>query len=711
MARWIRRIYVRFGAPAVLIGISLLTALLMFGFLYNTMTTDTYEVELFQLSEETIRAAKTVEDPVKTELERTRAAQEVQPSYRYIEEVADNQAAVVDSLFGYVLEAKSAAEPSGEDESEPGPRNLDASLSSLRESIRLFEQNENGLRLTDDMLMSLLVLEEDMILRIEREVRNQVLSVLQDPLREAGLTQARNAAEQEIREDEQVPATAIPAAVAIARSSIVPNELVNDDLTEQQIEQARASVEPTRILQGQVLIQEGQLIDREVYRQLELAGMTEQQSNYHSVLALGLFVLIAAGLLLLVLQSAKIEGVKKAIRLTIVFVVIALSLAIMKLLEIISGNFEVVIDFIYPTALAGILVRLLIDERTAVYVTILLSASAGMMLQSGYAGVFQMDSALYVLFGGLTGIYLIRNGHRSIRILPISLAVGGVHLLYVAFYLLVNQSQYTVEEIAFYVAAALAAGLLSGTLATGVLPLFETAFGILSTMKLLELSNPNHPLLKKILTETPGTYHHSVMVANLSDAACEAIGANGLLARVGCYYHDIGKTITPQYFIENQSHGNPHDQLTPQQSRDIILAHGQDGAAILRKNKMPKELIDIAEQHHGTTLLKFFYYKAKKHNDEIPEQEYRYKGPKPQTREVAIIMVADSLEAAVRSMEAPSTEKIREMVDAITEDKLKDGQFDECDITLKELKRVKNVMCETLNGIFHSRIAYPDDRK
>lgn len=709
MAGWIRRIYLRFGAPVVLIGISFMTALLMFGFLYDTMSTDTYEVELFQLSEETIRAAKTVEDPVRTELERERAAAEVQPSYRYIEEIADNQAAVVDSLFGYVLEAKRATETDGE--VEPDPLSSDEALSNLRESIRLLEQNENGLRLTDDMLLSLLALEEDVLMRVEREVRNQVLAVLQDPLREAGLTQARNSAEQEIRGDDQVPASAIPAAAAIARANIVPNELINEELTEQQKDQARASVEPTRILQGQVLIQEGQLIDREVYRQLELAGMTEQQSNYRPVLALSLFVLIAAGLLLLVLQSAKVEGVKKAIRLTIVFVVFALSLAIMKLLEIISGNFGVVIDFIYPTALAGILVRLLIDERTAVYVTILLSASAGMMLQSGYAGVFQMDSALYVLFGGLTGIYLIRNGHRSIRILPISLAVGGVHLLYVAFYLLMNQSQYTVEEIAFYVAAALAAGLLSGTLATGLLPLFEAAFGILSTMKLLELSNPNHPLLKKILTETPGTYHHSVMVANLSDAACEAIGANGLLARVGCYYHDIGKTINPQFFIENQSHGNPHDHLSPEQSRDIILAHGKDGAAILRKQKMPKELIDIAEQHHGTTLLKFFYYKAKEQNDELPEEQYRYTGPKPQSREIAIIMVADSLEAAVRSMQSPSTEKIRKMVDSITEDKLKDGQFDECDITLKELKRVKSVMCETLNGIFHSRIAYPDDKK
>ncbi|MBT2582339.1 HDIG domain-containing metalloprotein [Planococcus sp. ISL-109] len=709
MAGWIRRMYTRFGAPVVLIGISFITAVVMFGFLYDTIATDTYEVELFQLSEETIRAAKTVEDPVRTELERERAAQEVQPSYQYIEEIANNQAALVESLFGYVFEAQQTNEQTGEE--EPEPSDYGAALGELRETIRLLEQNENGLQLTDDMLLSLLVLEEDMLWHVEWEVQNRVLAALQEPLREAGVTQARNSAEQEIRENDQIPASAIPAVVAITRSSIIRNEVVNEELTEVQIEQARASVEPTRILQGQVLIQKGQLIDREVFRQLELAGMTEQRSNFRPAVALSFFVLIAAGLLLLVLQSSKVEGVKKVIRLTIVFAVIALSLLMMKLLEVISGNFDVVIDFIYPTAFAGILVRLLVDERTAVFVTILLSACAGMLLQSGYAGIFQMDAALYVLFGGLTGIYLIRSGQRSIRILPISLAVGGIHLLYVAFYLLVNQSQYTPEEIGFYAAAAIAAGLLSGTLATGLLPLFETAFGILSTMKLIELSNPNHPLVKRILTETPGTYHHSVMVANLSDAACEAIGANGLLARVGCYYHDIGKTVNPQYFIENQTHGNAHDRLKPEQSRDIILAHGKDGAAILRKHKMPKELIDIAEQHHGTTLLKSFYYKAKEQHENVPEQEYRYEGPKPQSRENAIIMIADSLEAAVRSKDAASPEKIRELVDSITEDKLKDGQFDDCDITLKELKKAKSVMCETLNGIFHSRIAYPDDKK
>lgn len=708
MTGWIKRMYMRFGAPAVLIGISLLMAAAMFAFLYDTLATDTYEVELFQLSEETIRSAKTVEDPVRTEMERERAAQEVQPSYRYLDDIADNQVAVISSLFGYVAEVQ---EGSGPPEEEPAPPDYREELAALREAIRLLEQNDNGLQLSDEMLLSLLMLELEPLSRVEREVRNQVLDILEEPLREGGVMQARNLAEQQIRQNEQIPASVIPAAVEIARSAIVPNEIVNAELTENQVEQARASVEPTRILQGQVLIQEGQLIDREVYRQLELAGMTDRQSSYRPALALALFVVLVSGLVLLLVQGEKMDGLKKTVRLAIIVSVLLVALTIMKLLEIISGNFDAVIDFIYPTALAGILLRILVNERAAVLGTVALSACAGMMLQSGYAGVFQMDTALYVLFGGLAGIYLIRSKNRNFRLFPVGLAVGGVHLVYIAFYLLMNQSQYTAGEIGFYTAAALAAGILSSTLATGVLPLFESLFGVLSTMRLIELSNPNHPLLKKILTETPGTYHHSVMVANLSDAACEAIGADGLLARVGCYYHDIGKTVNPQYFIENQSHGNPHDRLSPEQSRDIILAHGKDGAGILREQKMPKELIDIAEQHHGTTLLKFFYYKAKERQGEVSEEAFRYDGPKPQTREHAIIMIADSLEAAVRSMEAPSSEKIRQMVDSITGDKLNDGQFDECDITLKELKQVKKAMCETLNGIFHSRIAYPDDKK
>ncbi len=187
---------------------------------------------------------------------------------------------------------------------------------------------------------------------------------------------------------------------------------------------------------------------------------------------------------------------------------------------------------------------------------------------------------------------------------------------------------------------------------------FETSLGILSDIKLLQLSSPNHPLLKKLLTEAPGTYHHSVMVANLSETACEAIGVNGLLARVGAYYHDIGKTVRPHYFIENQlAIRNPHDFIEPRQSAQIIMAHPYDGVEMLKKHKMPKEIIAIAQQHHGTTLLKYFYYKEKETDEHVTESEFRYPGPKPQTKETAIVSICDSVEAATRSLKEPTKEK------------------------------------------------------
>ena len=320
-----------------------------------------------------------------------------------------------------------------------------------------------------------------------------------------------------------------------------------------------------------------------------------------------------------------------------------------------------------------------------------------------------MEIALYILFGGLTSLYLLGNVSRRSTILGTSLGVAVSNLLFLAIYLLMTQTSYTLSELVFYAVAAITSGVLSGALTIGLLPFFETAFGILSDIRLIELSNPNHPLLKRVLTETPGTYHHSVMVANLAETACESIGANGLLARVGCYYHDIGKTVRPGYFIENQhSDKNPHDLLPPEKSRDIIIAHAEDGAKLLEKYKMPPEIVAIAKQHHGTSLLKYFVFKARELGDDVNEGEYRYPGPKPQTKEVAIISIADSVEAAVRSMKEPTSEKIASLVRSIVFDKLNDGQFDECDLSMKELKQVERAICETLNGIFHNRIEYPE---
>ena len=707
MRRRAQKIFDKLGYRKIMLVAILLTGAILYGALADSIQGNTYDIKLFQLSSETIRSEKTVEDPIKTELEKQRLAEEVAPSYQFVDEIGANQVAVIESLFGYVLDAKAAPEK-GQD--KPSPEEM---ISHLKENLRLMENSENGLRLTDDMLRSLLSLPNDELAAVEEQLKILLDDYLSEPIRIEDVARIRAEIEQDIRLSEQIPDDVVQAAVTIGRFGIIPNELINEELTASQVEQARSSVEPTRILQGQVLVQEGQVVDREVYRQLELAGMTEDQLNYKPLLGLLLFVLLAMILLMAVMSRSQTgDEQKKTTELLVLVAVVAISLALMKLLYAISGNFDLVIAFIFPTALAGMLVRLLVNERAAVYATILISTAAGIMLQSGYSASLQVDVALYILFGGLTAIYLIEQDGGRGRLLQISVAVAAVNVLFVAIYLLIGQTQYNWSEISFYFTAAVVSGLLSGALTIGLLPFFESVFGLLSTMRLIELSNPNHPLLKKILMETPGTYHHSLMVANLADASCEAIGANGLLARVGCYYHDIGKTKQPQFFIENQVNiENPHDRLPPKKSRNIILAHGVRGAELLKQYKMPKEIVDVAAQHHGTSLLKFFYYKAKEADPEVDEDSFRYSGPKPQTKEIAIICIADSLEAAVRSMKEPTSEKIKKLVDAIVEDKLKDGQFEECDISLKELKTVKAVMCETLNGIFHSRIEYPKETK
>jgi cyclic-di-AMP phosphodiesterase PgpH len=339
----------------------------------------------------------------------------------------------------------------------------------------------------------------------------------------------------------------------------------------------------------------------------------------------------------------------------------------------------------------------------------ILSACSSIVFHQQFSGSIDIEIAIYTLFSGVSGILFLVNRNQRSNILRAGIYVALVNILILGFLILLSGTSYSNSEYVYYLVFALVSGISSSILTIGFLPFFEAGFGILSSMRLVELSSPTQPLLKKLLTDAPGTYHHSVMVANLAESACESIGANGLLARVGCYYHDVGKSKRPHFFIENQLNmENPHDRVSPETSRDVIISHASDGADMLRKHKLPKEIVDIAEQHHGTTLLKFFYYKAKEQGKDVKEEDYRYPGPKPQTREAAIISIADSVEAAVRSKKSPTQGEIQQLVHSIVQDRLQDGQFNECDISLKQLETVKKSLCETLNGIFHPRIEYPE---
>ncbi|PAQ13295.1 hypothetical protein CD798_15670 [Bacillaceae bacterium SAOS 7] len=671
-----------------------LLAILMFVLLYTHVKPETYQIELFSVSDRTIRSQVTIVDEQKTEEEKNRAALEVDEAYVYKSDIVNNRLLLVGSLFDFVLEAKTKYP---DDEKEQ--------LLFLKKSFTN-EAEDVAKVISDEELSSLLAAEPKELASVKKKTKDLVKSSLENRIRAEEIAAAKAEVANQIQAS-SIPDPLQAASTAIARYAIVPTVVYDKELTQKRKQQAMDNVEPVRILQGQVIVQEGYLIDRETYRQLELLGLLKDDPSYKPVIGLFIFIAVILFLFYYYFHYSLLEEEKKTSALVLSSVVFLSSLFLMKLADILTYSDFYELTYAYPAALAAMLLTVLVNERLAIMVTIALSACGTMIFNEHLNGALNVEMGLYILFSGLAGI-LFLMGSKNINLLRAGMLVSLVNVFVILFLKLLVSGQYTQTEFLYFTLFSFLSGLLSAVLTMGTLPFFEAAFGILSKMKLIELSSPNQPLLKKLLTETPGTYHHSVMVANLSEAACEAIGANGLLARVGCYYHDIGKTKHPQFYIENQGGlGNPHDQLPPEVSKDIIIAHVTDGVKMLKEHKLPQEIIDVAEQHHGTTLVKYFYYQAKKTNPDIKESDFRYLGPKPQTKELAVINVADSVEAAVRSMDHPTAEQIETLVDQIVSDRLNDGQFDECDISLKELQIVKKTLCESLSGIFHSRIKYP----
>jgi putative nucleotidyltransferase with HDIG domain len=269
------------------------------------------------------------------------------------------------------------------------------------------------------------------------------------------------------------------------------------------------------------------------------------------------------------------------------------------------------------------------------------------------------------------------------------------------------------QVIGAHAALAVLSGLASAVLALGITPVFEL-FGFTTDYKLLELASLNHPLLRQLMLRAPGTYHHSVIVGTLSEAACEAIGANALLARVACYFHDIGKGIKPQYFVENQREGqNRHDRMSPEASAAVIINHVREGAALARQHGLPRPIVDNIFMHHGTGLIQYFYARAREAapaGEAVDERLFRYPGPKPDSREAGVIMLADKVEAACRTIKEPSEERMRAMIQQIVNGVMNDGQLEECPLTLKELYVIADVFTNVLMGIHHHRIEYPSTR-
>ncbi|MCM8781061.1 MAG: HDIG domain-containing protein [Candidatus Omnitrophica bacterium] len=366
--------------------------------------------------------------------------------------------------------------------------------------------------------------------------------------------------------------------------------------------------------------------------------------------------------------------------------------------------------FYVPFCALSMLSIILFNELN---ISLLLTLALALSVAAVANGDFYIG--LFFLVNGILSVILTQGVRKRIAIIRAGFIIGIIQTII----LILGRGVFAKEFIGKFLFSVYILpfinGIGSSIVVVGVLPIFEYLFRKVTNISLLELADFNHPLLQRLVLEAPGTYHHSLVVGNLSEAACNAIGAHALLARIGAYYHDIGKLSKPEYFSENQTlEENKHDSLSPSMSKMIIMNHVRDGVDLAKKYRLNTGLIDFITQHHGTSLVYYFYLRALENLEEdqrIKEEGFRYPGPKPNTRETAVVLLADSVEAAVRALKDPTPARISEVVHKVINNKFIDGQLDECDLTLKDLEKISEVFTRILSGIYHSRVAYPENYK
>ncbi|MGD0099141.1 MAG: HDIG domain-containing metalloprotein [Acidobacteriota bacterium] len=499
--------------------------------------------------------------------------------------------------------------------------------------------------------------------------------------------------------------------------TLFPTLLYNRSETESRRAEAILRVQPVelQIRQGQTIVRSGEQVTPNIL--LQMNAMKKLQRPRSLVWQFGGYFLLAVILFYSLWRYIVFYQVRhRQIRnhMTLMLVVIASELLTMRLAtalaDILSERFPrfhdpSILYYGIPFAFGALLITLLVDVNLGILSSLTLAILAGVF----YGDI---NLAAYLIIGSLAGIYSIRQYKDRAAILKAGLTIGIVNILCLASLDILRQMGLNLTDVLDQFVLALLSGMLAAALASMLLPALEALFKIVTDIRLLELSNLNAPILRRLSVEAPGTYHHSLMVATLAEVAAESVGANSLLARVAAYYHDLGKLLKPEYFVENQSYGsNKHEEIPPDVSSAILASHVKDGLQLAKESGLPQRITDMIPQHHGTRVMTYFYQKAKDamigKAGEIDEASFRYPGPKPQSKEAAIIMMADSVEAASRTLSEPAPALVQGMIDRLIDDIVRDDQCNECDITLRDVQLVKESFLKILTGIFHHRIDYP----
>jgi putative nucleotidyltransferase with HDIG domain len=530
-----------------------------------------------------------------------------------------------------------------------------------------------------------------------------------------------NAARETIRThtdaslDAMDPKTVL-AAKEVAAGLVAPNLTFNRNETELRKIRERDAVKTVffKIQKGEMIVREGERITEDHVAKLNILKAAQKENNPFSVFSgLLFFNAILLAIFMIYINRFKTAIAMDLQKVGLLGLIIVGSLALVKAFYWIARGLMANLEFVEPSsvlyaipfAVCGMLIGVLFEVRIFILPILIISILSGVMLRE------DLTFTLYALVGNFAAALSIQNCRRRSALLRGGLIVGAANVL-AALSISMVHNELSLFKGLYDGIFAFSGGLLASVLVSWMVPLLEGIFKITTDIRLLELSDTNQEILKDLLVHAPGTYQHSLMVGNLSEEAAEAIGANPLLARVSSLYHDIGKIHKAEYFVENQINvENRHDKLTPSMSTLVLTSHVKDGVELAREHKVPRVITDIIQQHHGTSVITYFYQKAKEQEDpsiqEIKEEDYRYLGPKPQTKEAGIVMIADSIEAASRVLTHPTPAKIEGMVNKIMERIYLDGQLDECDLTLKDLRKIKKGMMPILTSIYHQRIDYP----
>ncbi|MDR1604824.1 MAG: HDIG domain-containing protein [Gracilibacteraceae bacterium] len=510
----------------------------------------------------------------------------------------------------------------------------------------------------------------------------------------------------------------LPAPLIELTGSYVGQELLSPTLvidlqaTEWAREQAVASVTPEVYYYraNEKIVGPGEIVNDRIFAALSAYGLIRTESILWPVLGIALLVLLAVALTITLArqicppikehwQKMLIIGVLELVFLVVAFGLFNISLG--------GDAWDSLLIFLVPAAWTTMTVSILLGSRMAVVVCVIQALFVAVLAEpQDFMNAGGADD-LVVLFSGLVGAQSAARLNRRSDFARAALFVGLTNTLFLCALELLSGGDWLHLTAGLAVVALGAA--LTIVLTIGALPGFEFFFNITSSVRLIELGNPNNPLLKSLLMEAPGTYHHSVMVGNLAETAAEVIGADSVLVRIGALYHDIGKLKRPYFFIENQfSRENPHDRIAPSLSALILTSHTKDGVEMAKQYKLPESICAIIQQHHGDSLAKYFYHKAREETPDISEDIFRYSGPNPQTREAAIVMLADSVEAAVRAVGGSNPGKIEGLVRKIIKEKLEEGHLEQCDLTFRDLDKIAVSFVKVLLGIYHTRIVYPN---